>query len=92
MDINVTLISCDVTKANPISYVTVKKETLLSDLQQLVGGHIERVPMFGESPARSLIVNEEGLLMNLPPNFAVKAYYDIWCVGDAVIIDTKDLE
>lgn len=38
----------------------------LTELQQFVGGYIEQVP--SNQPHRALIVNEEGLLDNLPTN------------------------
>ncbi len=38
----------------------------LEQLQQFVGGYIEMVPT--KNPRRSLVVNEEGMLNDLPPN------------------------
>ena len=68
----------------------------LEELQRYVGGYIEIVALPG---GKSLIVNEEGKLQNLPPNeqatilgrFAGTANDDI-VVGDVLVCGDDELE
>ncbi len=62
------------------------KKFTLEEVQRLVGGYIELVPLAyrkrGECPF--LIVNEEGNLMHLPPNEEASFMARIILVGDVV--------
>ena len=61
-------------------------ENTLSDFQQLVGGHIETVYLPGRI---IMIVNEEGKLMNLKPNFRMG---NDLIVGPAVFLSSDGEE
>ena len=63
---------------------TLNKDDLLSQLQSLVGGYIEIVRL---SHGKVLVVNEEGLLENLPTN-------PHWprLVGNVVLMNDADLD
>lgn len=69
----------------------LEKSNLLSELQRLVGGSIERVPLFGRDD-ESLIINEEGLLLNLPPNPFAPFLFAGAFVGTGVKIKNSDFE
>lgn len=60
----------------------------LKKMQDLVQGYIEIVYM---KNGRLLIVNEEGLLMNLPPNKQASDIYGHRIVGDAIDCDVSEL-
>jgi hypothetical protein len=47
----------------------------LAQLQQLVGGFIERVKPRGLPPHLAMICNQEGLLRELPANLMATAFY-----------------
>ena len=66
----------------------IEIEPTLNNLQTLVGGYIEIIPI---SKKQSLVVNEEGLLLNLPRNNLVTALTNRNIVGNVVVIDNKDL-
>jgi hypothetical protein len=63
-------------------------EATLDFLQQIVGGYIERVKT---ADKKDLIVNEDGLMMNLPYNRNATLYAGQKIVGDAVLLSEKDL-
>lgn len=50
----------------------VDEKMTLTQLQKFVGGYIEMVP--SNTPHRSLIVNEDGLGLELPHNIAATGY------------------
>jgi uncharacterized protein DUF3846 len=71
-----------------------QEEPQLEDLQALVGGYIEMVPMrfkFAGKPA-VMYVNEDGLQKKLPPNEAASSlcggFYTI--VGTAVLVQISE--
>lgn len=70
----------------------------LKEMQDIVGGYIELLPIGNEE---FMVINEEGLLLNLPINKLAKEYllnkspklgeyYNI--VGDVFIIHSKNLK
>jgi len=65
------------------------KNPTLEDFQKAVGGYIEALNI---GSGKYLVVNEEGLMMNLPLNKSATA---IWrngpIVGNAVICTKKEL-
>ena len=54
----------------------------LERMQKLVGGYIEFV--YVNDRGIILVCNEEGLLLNLPPNEQVAKMYGIALVGDVI--------
>ncbi len=62
-----------------------KKSLSLQELQELVGGYIERV-RFTTRPQIYLIVNKEGLLKDLPPN----AFFP-QLVGDIIVAGIEEV-
>ncbi len=60
----------------------VDKKKLLSELQHLVKGFIQSIPA-DDQGKYDLVVNEEGKINNLEPNFFF--YGDVIC-GDAVLV------
>lgn len=62
-----------------------KSETL-EQMQQAVGGYIE--PVYTNN--KVVIVDEEGLLKNLPLNIEVSAMVGKMIVGDAIVFTTKE--
>jgi Domain of unknown function (DUF3846) len=61
-------------------------DNTLKTFQKLVGGYIEKVSL---SPTIDVIINEEGKLIGLEPNFRTK--YDV-IVGTAVFVSHKGEE
>jgi hypothetical protein len=61
-------------------------ENSLKSFQSLVGGYIEKVSF---NDTLDMIINEEGKLIGLEPNFATK--YDVIC-GTAVFVSHKGEE
>ena len=59
----------------------------LKNLQKIVGGHIETVPVGSK---HVLIVNEEGKLRSLPFNFLMGRYDTI--VGDTIVLGVQGEE
>jgi hypothetical protein len=57
--------------------------TSLANLQKTVGGHIEVIPAVKDA---IIICNEEGKLLNLPPNMWY--YHDMLC-GTIIVIGSK---
>ena len=57
----------------------------LETLQRMVEGHIEHVTMYdhGDPASYGLIINEEGKLLDMEPNF--KLYTDV-IMGPAVVV------
>ncbi len=58
----------------------------LTQMQQAVGGYIE--PVYTNN--KVVIVNEEGLLKDLPLNIEVSAMVGKMIVGDAIVFTTKE--
>lgn len=61
----------------------------LKKMQDLVQGYIEFVYL---KDNKVLILNEEGLLMNLPQNKQASNIYGHRVVGDAVVCDITELK
>lgn len=61
----------------------------LEELQEFVGGYPER---FRTRDRRWMYVNEEGLLLELPPNPRATALIGAWIVGDVVILSQEEEE
>jgi len=75
----------------------LQKKLRLEELQELVGGYIERQSCRFEGRARALVINEEGELDGLPRNEKATACFREywqrkgvatadWIVGDAVVL------
>lgn len=62
--------------ANQFAVIRVE-EVSLELLQELVGGLVERVPLPSDAPIE-VVVNEEGILRNLPYNPVASHFYQ-WC-------------
>lgn len=73
-----------------VTEVQLLPNSLLRQLQQLVGGYIETVRVTG-SPELTLVVNEEGLLLGLPQNCYAELIGVPPFVGRGVLIETKHL-
>ena len=65
--------------------VSINTETLLRDIQNLVGGYVEIV--YPDDPLKYWLVNEEGLLKNLPVSKIFFSEHKIIMVGNIVEID-----
>tara|TARA_R100000278_G_scaffold118812_3_gene99749 strand:+ start:1540 stop:1812 length:273 start_codon:yes stop_codon:yes gene_type:complete len=87
------------TKSEQPGYAkTIHKEEdklTLEQLQKLVGGYIQIVPLGND---KQMIINEEGKLMDLPYNeTATKLMKEVyegttdWIAGDAIILTGKAL-
>lgn len=61
----------------------------LKKMQDLVQGYVEFVYMKGD---KLLIVNEEGLLMKLPPNKQATEIYGHQIVGDVIECGVSELK
>jgi hypothetical protein len=61
----------------------------LAELQDIVGGLIECIPL---TKGRLLVVNEEGLLENLPINTKASLLVGLPIVGTVVICDDDQLK
>lgn len=57
-----------------------------SDFQSLVGGYVEVVRL---DKSKVALVNEEGLLIGLPPNPTASALLGIPVVGTVVVVSAK---
>lgn len=71
---------------------TVEERAALTfkEAQTAVGGYVE-VVAFGPLPPRTwLLVNEDGLNLNLPPNELASRYASRLIVGDVVFLGGKD--
>lgn len=67
----------------------------LEELKSIVGGYIEIIPL---DDFYSMVVNEEGKLLNLPINEGATRYYrksrntDDFIVGNALICSNKEID
>lgn len=61
----------------------------LEELQKIVGGYIELVYLLNDEV---MVVNEEGLLYNLPYNVKASNYANRPIVGDVLICKRKHLK
>ena len=61
----------------------------LTELQAAVGGYIEHVALAGKM---SLLVNEDGIRLNLPPNARASQIAGTGIVGDALLIAGDEWE
>jgi len=57
----------------------------LAQLQDMVGGYIEVINL----GKQQMVVNEDGLSLNLPPNKAASMLAECLIVGPAVLLDGK---
>ena len=67
----------------------------LAELQELVGGYIELVPIdhaLNGVQYTSMVVNEEGLLHQLDHNPVASEISDLFIVGPAVLISRGELK
>jgi hypothetical protein len=88
-----------ITAAGDISHKE-SGETNLAEMQKLVGGYVQEVPLFGryKGQACQAYCNEEGKLRNLPVNETatrlwkeqVPGHRGDLLVGDIVILTGKD--
>jgi len=69
--------------------ITIDKQNSLEQMQKIVGGYIEVVPVAG---GKTLVVNEEGLLQQLPINHKASALYNDTIVGDVILCTLEELE
>ena len=76
-----------ITTDNEISIqdLEVKDGSLLESLQQIVGGYIETVRPMRLGGGLLMIVNEEGLLQNLPVNAVGSFLYGADCHGNPIV-------
>jgi hypothetical protein len=63
----------------------------VQELQGYVGGYIEAVRLDHKASGMWMIVNEEGLLQNLPHNPAASILAMRYIVGNAVVATFKEL-
>lgn len=74
-------------KAQPFSVELLEINDTLEVYQYLVGGWIEVVHAAGLQPYHSaMVVNEEGVLLDLPVNPLASMLYGDYIVGDAVVV------
>lgn len=59
----------------------------LEEMQKLVGGYIEFVSVLHEGHNRTMVVNEEGLIHNLPLNEEAKKLTGTHIVGDVFVME-----
>jgi len=69
--------------------ITIDKQNSLEQMQKIVGGYIEVVPVAG---GKTLVVNEEGLLQQLPINYKASALYNCTIVGNVILCTLEELE
>lgn len=69
--------------------ITIDKQNSLEQMQKIVGGYIEVIPIAG---GKTLVVNEEGLLQQLPINHKASALYSGTIVGDVILCTLEELE
>lgn len=80
-------------KAHPFSVELLEINDTLDVYQHLVGGWIEVVHAAGLQRYHSLmVVNEEGVLLDLPVNPLASMLYGEYIVGDVVIVGRADTE
>lgn len=77
-----------ITSGNLISIqdIEVKDGSMLDGLQEIVGGYIEITRPFRTKELLCMIINEEGLLMDLPVNLAASNLFRGTIVGDVAIV------
>ena len=77
-----------ITSGNLISIqdIEVKDGSMLNGLQEIVGGYIEITRPFRTKELLCMIINEEGLLMDLPVNLAASNLFRGTIVGDVAIV------
>lgn len=63
------------------------KAFTLEELQGFVGGYIEPVRL---GPGKTMLVNEEGLIQELPYNSKASQLAGQVIVGNAVVVDGKE--
>lgn len=64
----------------------------LNELQTAVRGHIEIYPHESDLTGKVVIVNEEGLYLQMRPNMLAAIKYDIDAVGPVIIIPRNQIE
>ena len=64
----------------------------LNELQTAVKGHIEIYPHESDLTGKVVIVNEEGLHLQMRPNILAAIKYDIDAVGPVLIIPRSQIE
>lgn len=75
--------------AQPCTVELLDISDRLENYQQLVGGYIEVVHAAGLQPYHSaMVVNEEGILRDLPVNPLASMLYGDYIAGNAVIVGT----
>ena len=80
-------------KAHPFSVELLEINDTLEVYQHLVGGWIEVVCAAGLQRYHSLmVVNEEGVLLDLPVNPLASMLYGEYIAGDVVIVGRADPE
>ena len=87
---NMNTIKVDLYKADGTTQkdLVLRKSNLLKELQNLVGGYIEPVRHIQGLPKGKLVlVNEEGLLLDLPPNPWIPGI-----VGNVIVMNDADLD
>lgn len=76
-------------KAHPFSVELLEINDTLEVYQHLVGGRIEVVNAAGLQRYHSvMVVNEEGVLLDLPVNPLASMLYGDYIAGDAVVVGT----
>jgi len=66
-------------------------DTSLKKLQETVGGYIECIPHTHEFPKMEALVNEEGLIHNLPPNILASRLLNYPVVGNCILVLAQEL-
>lgn len=82
-------------KTNGTTEVVIKDQFTLEDLQSMVDGYIEFIPL---SCGDTLVVNEEGYINDLPVNDKAtlvvrrtERYSGVTIVGGAVILNKEEI-
>ena len=76
-----------ITTDNELSIRPTTENTMLDDLQKIVGGRIETVRCLRLGPPYLLICNEEGLMMDLPYNPVASNLYGEDMHGNPIVGD-----
>jgi len=66
-------------------------DTSLKKLQEVVGGYVECIPHTHEFPKMEALVNEEGLIHNLPPNILASRLLNYPIVGNCILVLAQEL-
>lgn len=77
-----TLLKTDGTRVPDVDISTLKK------MQEFVGGYIELVYL---NNGMCLIINEEGLLLDLPQNLIATELYGHLIVGDVLYVKPSEI-